>query len=373
MNVAAERFQSSRERWLAAIRRASMEGLGALALIMLALFTIAALHGHSLAADAMNNYRAGARDLFAGRSPYDLGDIPRGSVFASPPIVGVAYAPLLLVSTTDAEIIAAAVTLACIAGTLWVLSVRDWRCYAIVGLWFPTLFAFQSGNLSAALTLLAAIGWCYRDRWLIAAVAVAFAVALKVYCWPLIVFLFITRRFRAGFAATAGAAALVVVPWAAFGFVGLRGYPHLLGEITRIEQPEGFSLAGAFAPLVSWPLARIGAYAIGVLVLAAAWHAKDERSRFLLCLAATLALTPILWMHYFAAIAVVIALTQPRLGWLWFVPLALWAVPRVPQAPHGMPDNLIPAWQTTYVAAIVTAIIAISLRGAELRRPVQRT
>ena len=47
----------------------------------------------------------------------------------------------------------------------------------------------------------------------------------------------------------------------------------------------------------------------------------DERTAFIVAIAASLALTPIVWLHYFALLLVVVALAQPRLGLLWFVPL----------------------------------------------------
>ena len=47
----------------------------------------------------------------------------------------------------------------------------------------------------------------------------------------------------------------------------------------------------------------------------------------MVAIAAALALTPIVWLHYFALLLVVVALAQPRLGLLWFVPLALIVTP----------------------------------------------
>src|SRR5205085_8067125 len=47
-----------------------------------------------------------------------------------------------------------------------------------------------------------------------------------------------------------------------------------------------------------------------------------EVAALTLVLAASLAASPIVWMHYFLLLLVPIALTRPRLSWLWFVPLA---------------------------------------------------
>ena len=43
-----------------------------------------------------------------------------------------------------------------------------------------------------------------------------------------------------------------------------------------------------------------------------------------LCLAAALAASPIVWMHYFLLLLVPLALIRPRLSPLWLVPFAYW-------------------------------------------------
>jgi hypothetical protein len=49
---------------------------------------------------------------------------------------------------------------------------------------------------------------------------------------------------------------------------------------------------------------------------------RDRRS-LILCLAAALVVTPILWLHYLVLLLLPIALARPRLSALWFVPLAM--------------------------------------------------
>jgi hypothetical protein len=70
------------------------------------------------------------------------------------------------------------------------------------------------------------------------------------------------------------------------------------------------------------------------LLAAAAWVARDgrrpQRDRdvavLTLALAAALAASPIVWVHYFLLLLVPLALTRPRLSWLWFVPFAYWSL-----------------------------------------------
>jgi hypothetical protein len=254
--------------------------------------------------------------------------------------------------------------LASVLGALRLLGVRDWRCYAVTCLWLPTLFEFDAANLSGLLVLLFAVVWRYRERWAVAALAAGLAVALKLYGWPVIVFLIVSRRLKAAAAAAVVTATMILVPWAAFGFVGFRAYPHLLDVMTRIEQPEGFSLATLLAPLTTWSTARALTYAVGGVVLGVSLFVRGDRRKFAVCVAATLALTPILWMHYLVLLILLAGLGRPRFGLPWLVPLPLWAVSRPPQIPHGSPQNVVPPSHGLLVAAVVATLFLVAYRPA---------
>ena len=66
------------------------------------------------------------------------------------------------------------------------------------------------------------------------------------------------------------------------------------------------------------------------MLAAAAWVARDERrtprdrdiATLTIMLAAALAASPIVWVHYFLLLLVPLALARPRLSLLWFVPFA---------------------------------------------------
>ena len=82
--------------------------------------------------------------------------------------------------------------------------------------------------------------WRYRDRRWVVALAAGLLVALKLFFWPVLVWLVATRRYRtAGFAA-ATSVFFVLVPWAGIGFAGLRGYPHLLSSVSSSEGPRSW-------------------------------------------------------------------------------------------------------------------------------------
>ena len=84
----------------------------------------------------------------------------------------------------------------------------------------------------------------------------------------------------------------------------------------------------------------------------------DERTAFVVAIAASLALTPIVWLHYFALLLVVVALAQPRLGYVWFVPLAMFITPG-----SGHPSPFDTAWALG-VAALTVAVCVRESRAA---------
>ncbi len=87
----------------------------------------------------------------------------------------------------------------------------------------------------------------------------------------------------------------------------------------------------------------------------------DERSAFLVAIAAALALSPIVWLHYFALLLVVVAVARPTLGLLWFVPLAMVVTPG-----SGEPTP----FETAWTLGVAAAVVALALRQARAVEPV---
>jgi hypothetical protein len=132
--------------------------------------------------------------------------------------------------------------------------------------------------------------------------------------------------------AVAVAVALALVSWATIGFAGIGDYPSVLRKLADQESTSSYSVVAlgvrAHLPLLA---ARILSVLVALALLAAAgWAARDDRrsprerdvATLTLCLAAALAASPIVWVHYFLLLLVPLALARPRLSWLWFVPLA---------------------------------------------------
>jgi len=248
--------------------------------------------------------------------------------------------------------------------------VRDWRCYPIALLAPVTLESFEYGAIGPVLLLLIAAAWRYRDRPPIAAAASGGAVVLKLFLWPLVVWLVLTRRVRAAVAAAAFAVGLGLLSWIVIGFDGIGEYPRLLRKLADVEAQNSYSVFAILRTIGATELiARLLVVGLGVLLLIGAWRAAREgglpslerdRRSLTLILAAALVLTPILWLHYLVLLYISIALARPRLSALWCVPLA----PTVFEA-----LNWYPAWPAGDGKALATvaACVAIVFVGASGR------
>jgi hypothetical protein len=158
---------------------------------------------------------------------------------------------------------------------------------------------------------------------------------------------------------------MLLLSWAAIGFSGFRDYPDLL---QRLEDTVGADSYTAY--IVGLDLGMPSAVAralwltLGLAILAAAGilgRRGEERAAFIFSIVASLALTPIVWLHYFALLLVVVAVAQPRLSPIWFVPLAMVVTPG-----SGQPSPFETA--ATLVVAALTALLAIHASWEGSRR-----
>jgi alpha-1,2-mannosyltransferase len=282
-----------------------------------------------VAAYDLDVFLRAASAMLDGDSPYVYN---ADQTYAYPPLLAFLVAPLEPLSAGAATAVWTLVLLASIAGALLLLGVRDWRCLALTLVYPVTQSAVELGTVGPLLLLGAAAAWRWRGRVLVPAAALGAAVALKLFLWPLAVWLAVTGRIRAAAAAAGFAVGLVLVPWAALGFTGLDDYPGLL---RRLSDEEGWASYSVYALGLRVHLPEAAAIALSVAVVAgllaaAAWVARDARRTLLerdsasltLALAAAIASTPIVWVHYFLLLLVPLALSRPRLSALWFLPFA---------------------------------------------------
>jgi hypothetical protein len=351
----AERLTRGRAVWLA-----SMALLLPLAGCVVVIVFANAVSTDTVAFDFRQFYTA-ANAILDGESPYAPGNAPAawGGPYPYPPLPALVAAPLTLLSPESAGLVVMAALVAAALGTLYVLDVRDWRCYGLALLWPPVISAIQTGNVTLWFGLAAALGWRFRAHLVRAAACIGVTLAAKFFLWPLVVWLAVTRRVTSALLATGIGVALLVGSWAVIGFAGMSEYPALLRRLDAAVGEDSYTtyIVGLDAGLPS-SVARVvwltfGLAALGCVVLLGLRY--DERSAFIAAIAASLALTPIVWLHYFALLLVVVAVAQPRLSFVWFLPLGLIVTPG---SGHPTP------FETAWTLAVAAAVVVFSIRSS---------
>jgi hypothetical protein len=277
------------------------------------------------------------RDVLAGRSPYppvDAAVLATEANFVYPAVAAYLMAPFSVLPLAAAGGIFTLLAIGAVPLALWLLGVRDWRCYGAAVVSAPILHGAVVGAISALLALALAAAWRWRDRPVVVAPLVALLVVSKVFLWPLGLWLLVTGRVRSAFAAAGIAVAAAFAGWAALGFAGLADYPRLLTVLSDLLAKEGYSpIALGLSLGAPESAAKLLAYVTGAVAIAAcvalARRRSQEADLASLCaaLVAALLLSPIVWTHYLAMLFVPIAVVRQRLSGLWLVPLVLWATP----------------------------------------------
>jgi alpha-1,2-mannosyltransferase len=301
--------------------------------ILLALAIVGNSVGHQYAFDFHGGPWAAAHAVLHGDNPYPAptaAALSPGNRFEYPPVIAFVFLPLGALPFPAAAALMTVLLIAAMAATLYVLGVRDWRCYGATFLSIAVLHDFRLGALTPLLALGVALGWQWRDR-ARAAVPLALVIVAKVFLWPLLVWLLATGRVRVAGRTVVYAAGACAVAWATIGFAGLADYPRLLRVISEVYEGRGYSLVSAGLALgLGTEAAAIAAIAIGLVVLALCALVGlrgEDRKSLILALAATLALSPIVWLHYFVLLFVPVAIARRTFGAIWLVPVLFWLTP----------------------------------------------
>jgi len=311
-----------------------------------------------LAWDVRFAYLPAAEAVLDGRTPYPELDDPilldqKGFVY--PPQLLYLLVPLTPLPVDLVGILVAVVLMATVVATLRVLGITDIRCYAAAFLWMPTMSGVLLANVSIPLAFAAALAWRYRDRVWPPALALGLTVSAKLLFWPLLVWTVAMRRLRTTVLAVVLGAGVTLAAWAAIGFVGLTGYPDLLRRLSEIQAENSYSFVGMATTLGLGEGAGTAAMLLaggGLLLLCVLFARRgDDLRSFTAALGATLALSPIVWLHYLVVLLVPVALARPRFSAIWLLPVLLWTSPK-PGYAEGY---------ETFMPAIVTAILLILL------------
>jgi alpha-1,2-mannosyltransferase len=365
-NSATLRFWVARAAW-----PASLVFLGVLPVVVLIVLFASAVEGKNVAIDFRPLYWA-AESIVADENPYP----PEGALLTAsggpyvyPPLPALLAIPLTSLSIDAAGLVVMGTLVLVALAIPFVLGVRDWRCYGLVLLWPPVISAIQTGNVTLWIALAAAIGWRARDRERLASAAVGLTLSIKFLLWPLALWLAATRRGLGAALAGVIGVLVLVMSWAAIGFDGLSEYPDLLRRLEDAVGRDSYTLYNVALDLgapvgVARTLWLSAGLAILAAVLAMGRRGK-ERGAFILALAAALALSPLVWLHYFALLIVVTAIARPTLGIVWFVPLVMYALPG-----SGGPSAI--GRVVGLVAAAAMIVLALRAQPAEDRPRAER-
>jgi hypothetical protein len=190
---------------------------------------------------------------------------------------------------------------------------------------------------------------------------VAFSLGLtlagKHVLWPMVFWLGATRRFRTAAFSCAAAVSVLFASWAVIGFEGFSGYTGVARRAMERNEEQTYTVYASALDLgMTQPVARILWLGIALALLAGvivSGRRGDDRGAFILAIAAALAFSPIVWLHYFELLLVAVAIARPRLGFVWFLPLAMYLS-------AGMGNG------TTFQAAFTLAVVAMTVAATLL-------
>ena len=348
-------------------RRDALRQVGSIVLfavlpaLTLATMLAVGLSDDSLSADFHHELYPQAKLLLDGVNPFpDPGWDPLAAPnFVWPPLAGYLVAPLTLLPPGAADVVIALLGLAGLALSLWLVGVRDWRVYGVFSLWPEVVGEMRVAHLTPVLALGAAIAWRTRRTHGAPGLAIGLATSAKFLMWPLVVWLAATRRARDVLVAGAVVCAslLLVLP-----YTGIDAYLRSLLRLGRAFDQDSYTVFGmlvqAGAPESA---ARAAMLVVGGALLLATWRYRS----FTLAIAAALALSPIVWLDYFALAAVPLGIYRPRLSWVWFAPLATWGL-------EGAGLGIGDFWHAVRLLGVFAVVLAVALaaeRAAEAEEP----
>ena len=307
------------------------------ALFSLELIAIAA-SSNGFAGDFRMELDPEAQKVVHGINPFPPSDSPfpyHSQIWPIP--AAIAVSPLTLLSAPAAAAIFSLLGVAALVASLRLLGVRDWRVYGFVGVWPATVSGFQAGNVTPLLALLLAVAWKYRERVVVPGLAIGAAVANNRSFYNDEVHQERVARLRGR---------PIENKW-----IGQRiSDPDIdIAGLARAQGAQGFGPIGFLSQAgVPWSVAQVLGYGVGLASLFAAWR----RRSFVLGIAASLLISPIVWLHYFTLLVVPLAIRSNSLDWLWVTPLAMWCCT---SATHGSV-----VWQTGVALACFGLVVAAS-------------
>jgi alpha-1,2-mannosyltransferase len=315
-------------------------GLGLLLAILAA--TVAAViyrHNAGWMYDA-KVYRTGGSTALHGRDVYSSSIWPG---FTYTPFAALLFVPLSLPPLGWAAILWTAASMLCLEASAWlclgqlgVTSVRlrlaSTALVCVLAVWLdPVSATLLAGQVNVIVMFAVLMDLTLPDgnRW--QGVALGVVAGIKLIPAFFILYLLLTRRFRAAAVAIAAFGATVAV-----GFVGLtadsaRYWGGLFLQSGRVGDPQNVRSQSLRSVVVRWAHTSQGidpiwiALCVAVVVVALAvgvWahRREDELLAVCVCASATLLISPITWQHH----------------WVWLLPTLVWLAARAWRSRSGV-------------------------------------
>jgi hypothetical protein len=348
-----QRNPSTRERWLRGTRQVSaIAGLAILPVFAIVTMIRIGIDTGTLAVDFHHELYRQAVTMLTDTSPPPprAFDPMHGAFLIWPPLGALVAAPFTVFSLGTAEVLFAVTGPLCYALALRLLGVRDWRVYGALGLWPQVVGEVRLSHLTPLLALLLAAAWRARERELRSGVWIGLAVGIKLFAWPLIVWLAaIGRRRATSLAAAIPAVSLLFI----LPYTGLDEYFHALREVSSVYDQASYTVFGFFVQAGAPDfVGRAVTIVLVVMLLAATWAYRS----FTLAIVTALVASPIVWLDFFGLAAIPLAIARPRLSVVWFVPLLTWGL-------EGAGLEIGDAPGTARLFAVFSVVFAVAFAG----------
>src|SRR5262249_29286169 len=154
----------------------------------------------------------------------------------------VVLAPFSVLPLKVASILWVLALAAAVVGALSLCGVRDVRCYLAACACPAVIAGLLYANASLLLVLAVALIWRYRDKSRMAAL-IGLVVATKVFLWPLLFWLAITRRWRSLWLSMSALVAMSLVGWAAIGFADPYAWVTMIRRHAALNDQDGASVS----------------------------------------------------------------------------------------------------------------------------------
>ncbi len=278
--------------------------------------------------------RAG-RAVVHGHDPYSSTHsetIRTNAAFVYPLAVAWWFAPIAALGGA-AHVAYAIASLIAIGLACWLARPGQPLIAALVLLSSCAIIGLQDGSVNPWLLLGLIAAWRWRDRPVASGLLVAALIVCKLFLWPVLGWLLLSRRYRAAAVAVVVTGLALGAGWT-FGPLGSDGYASMLHVLSGLEAPQTAGLTGL---LIRWHaslgLATVIATVFAVAVLLGAGYMLRHHPRrhgfevmlFGTAVVAALFASPIVWHHYYLLLAAPLLLAT-RSVWP-FVALSLvsWA------------------------------------------------